>query len=306
VNGDMTGAGTVTIEAINADDLTSLVSVGAIEIANAAAVTMTIAQHLLISAAAGTETVTLSAAGTVVGNSTIEIYNLAAGDNTFTTDAVGQTVVGNTGNDVITGLGGNDTISGGAGGDYIDAGAGDDIINAGAGSDVVFGGDGSDVFRIASADITTGIDIDTVNLFGDFTTGEDTVDLSGFVFKNLAGTTFTSAYGSDVVTTDAVTLSAASATNANVIYTVTSTASNFNTQTSVDTAVTEIIADASTLVFAAGKLASVLIQVVGSDGNDVALFHYTEAGSNGIQEAELDLLGVFVSADTLVAADIIL
>lgn len=193
----------------------------------------------------------------------------------------------------------------GAGGDYIDAGAGDDVINAGAGSDVVFGCDGSDVFRIASADITTGIDIDTVNLFGDFTTGEDTVDLSGFVFKNLAGTTFTSAYGSDVVTTDAVTLSAASATNANVIYTVTSTASNFNTQTSVDTAVTEIIADASTLVFAAGKLASVLIQVVGSDGNDVALFHYTEAGSNGIQEAELDLLGVFVSADTLVAADIL-
>ena len=272
-----------------------------------AAVTMTIAQHLLISAGTDTNTVTLSAAGTVVGNSTIEIYNLAAGDNTFTTDAVGQTVVGNTGNDVITGLGGNDTISGGAGGDYIDAGAGDDIINAGAGSDVVFGGDGSDVFRIASADITTGIDIDTVNLFGDFTTGEDTVDLSGFVFKNLAGTTFTSAYGSDVdvVTTDAVTLSAASATNANVIYTVTSNASNFNTQTSVDTAVTEIIADASTLVFAAGKLASVLIQVVGSDGNDVALFHYTEAGSNGIQEAELDLLGVFVSADVLVAADIL-
>ena len=110
---------------------------------------------------------------------------------------------------------------------------------------------------------------------------------------------------SKTVTSSAVSLSSASGTDATVLYSVTSTASNFNTQTAIDTAVTEIVADASTLVFGAAKLASVLIQVTGSDADDVALFHYTEAGSNGIQSGELDLIGVFVGADPLVAADIL-
>jgi len=206
----------------------------------------------------------------------------------------------------LTTLATDSVITASDGDDLISGGTGDDIINAGLGADVIFGGIGSDVFRIASDDITSGVDLTAVNLFGDFTTGEDTVDLSGFVFKNLAGTDFTSEYGADVVTSEAVELSSASRTDTTILYSITSTVSSFNsTQTSIDTAVTEIIADASTLVFAAGKLASVLIQVVGLDGNDVALFHYTEAGSNGIQEAELDLLGVFVSADVLVAADIL-
>jgi Ca2+-binding RTX toxin-like protein len=303
--------GTLTAQLATGADISAndnLTTVDNFSLDTEASVTMTIAQHDKISSAAGTETVTLSAAGTVVGNSTIEIYNLAAGDNTFTTDAVGQTVVGNTGADNITGLGGNDTISGGDGGDLIDGGDGDDVINAGLGSDVVYGGLGSDVFRITSADITTGYDVDTITFYGDFTSGDDTIDLAGFSFRSLLDSVDGDAatYGADDVVNASISLTGESRVDDTLLYYITSVESSFDYQESIDIAVAEIMSNASPSIFASGESASVLIQVVGSDGDDVALFHYTETnGSNGIQVAELDLLGVFVGADVLSAVDIL-
>jgi hypothetical protein len=71
-----------------------------------------------------------------------------------------------------------------------------------------------------------------------------------------------------------------------------------NSQGIIDMAVSQIVNNASSSVFTAGVDASVLIQATSNDG-DVALFHYSEAGNNGIQETELVLLGVFEDADIL-------
>ena len=66
----------------------------------------------------------------------------------------------------LTTLATDSVITASDGDDLISGGTGDDIINAGLGADVVFGGLGSDVFRIASDDITSGVDLTAVNLFG--------------------------------------------------------------------------------------------------------------------------------------------
>jgi Ca2+-binding RTX toxin-like protein len=64
-------------------------------------VTMTIAQNAKISSASGTETVTLSIAGTLTANAAVEAYVLANGTNDITLTAVGQDVTGGTGADTI-------------------------------------------------------------------------------------------------------------------------------------------------------------------------------------------------------------
>ena len=147
---------------------------------NDADVTMTIAQHNKISAAAGTNNVTLSDNGTITGNALVESYNLAAGGNNFTTANVGQTVVGNTGVDQLTGGSGNDVLDGGDGNDILIGGLGDDRLIGGAGFDSHTGGGGADTFVFSSGsvpNITTPEEIIT-----DFTTGVDSLDLgAGFV-----------------------------------------------------------------------------------------------------------------------------
>ncbi|MDE0023201.1 MAG: calcium-binding protein [Spirochaetaceae bacterium] len=87
-----------------------------------------------------------------------------------------DTLAGGGGNDVIFGNEGDDTITGGAGNDAIFGGGGDDTINAGSGSNYVRGGAGADTFVVEAGQ--------TVTTIGDFTDGEDQIDLS-----NLSGIT---------------------------------------------------------------------------------------------------------------------
>ena len=87
-----------------------------------------------------------------------------------------DTLAGGGGNDVIFGNEGDDTITGGAGNDVIFGGAGADTINAGSGSNYVRGGAGADTFVVEAGQ--------TVTTIGDFTDGEDQIDLS-----NLSGIT---------------------------------------------------------------------------------------------------------------------
>ena len=91
----------------------------------------------------------------------------AEGDDTFD---------GGRGNDWIFGNEGADNISGGAGNDVIFAGEGDDTINAGTGSNYVNGGAGADTFVVESGQ--------TLTTIGDFTDGDDHIDLS-----NISGIT---------------------------------------------------------------------------------------------------------------------
>ena len=87
---DNSGNDTITLElaangvAINSADTAD---VDAITLSNNVDATMNITQHGLISAATGDNKVTLVNNGTVTANAAVEEYQLAAGGNTFTTDA---------------------------------------------------------------------------------------------------------------------------------------------------------------------------------------------------------------------------
>ncbi|MDB5472532.1 MAG: hypothetical protein JWR84_4092 [Caulobacter sp.] len=61
-----------------------------------------------------------------------------------TADVAGETLTGDTGNDILTGNIGKDTLYGLAGDDSLDGGDNNDLIYGGAGADVVRGGDGGD------------------------------------------------------------------------------------------------------------------------------------------------------------------
>jgi hypothetical protein len=194
-------------------------------------------------------------------------------------------------------------IIAGGGDDTIRGGSDNDVINAGGGADIVYGGYGDDVFRIASTDIVGDTILETTNLFGDYTrdfpSNSDSVELSGFVLKNLSNTTeFTTSFESNVYLGGSIDLSSASLDDTTLVYNIGINTAVLNSQYSIDMAVSQIVNNASSSVFTAGVDASVLIQVTSNDG-DVALFHYSEAGNNGIQETELVLLGVFEDADIL-------
>jgi hypothetical protein len=169
----------VNISTANTTDVDSIV------VGSNVSATMTIADHALIGAATGTNTVTLSNTGTVAGNAAIEAYNLADGaGNVFTSNAAGQIVVGGTGDDTITGGSGNDTINGGAGVDTLTGGTGVDILTGDA---------GVDTFNFVTADSasTTYNDFNLSSAFDsgdqingdfdiirDFATGVDKIDIN--------------------------------------------------------------------------------------------------------------------------------
>jgi len=85
-------------------------------------------------------------------------------------------LAGDGGNNLLEGWDGNDTLSGLEGDDYLVGGAGNDSLVGGYGNDTLTGGIGDDIFVFAQ---DSGIDV-----IGDFTLGQDFIDLTdyGFVF----------------------------------------------------------------------------------------------------------------------------
>ena len=67
-----------------------------------------------------------------------------------------QTVIGTTGNDVLTGGRGDDTLMGLAGNDTLNGGPGHDLLDGGTGTDTMQGGTGNDTYIVAVAgDVVT-------------------------------------------------------------------------------------------------------------------------------------------------------
>ena len=94
----------------------------------------------------------------------------------FTGTDFADTIIGAEGDDTLDGGRGNDWIFGNEGADDIKGGEGDDTINAGTGSNYVHGGAGADTFAVESGQ--------TLTTIGDFTDGDDQIDLS-----NISGIT---------------------------------------------------------------------------------------------------------------------
>ena len=95
--------------------------------------------------------------------------SLTAGE-TLTFDGRAETdgsffVRGGAGNDVILGGAGADQLAGNGGRDVLVGGSGDDVLIGGAGGDHMLGGRGADTFVLVSADQSSSLDFDTIQLF---------------------------------------------------------------------------------------------------------------------------------------------
>ena len=115
----------------------------------------------------------------VSGIGTTSHDNLSIAYGTIIENAIGSTerdlLVGNDVDNVLTGLGGDDVLIGGLG---------NDTLIGGEGADELSGGAGADLFVIEGNDIIT-----------DFTSGEDSIDLSGYDFTYVAEGAFSGTAG---------------------------------------------------------------------------------------------------------------
>ena len=111
----------------------------------------------------GTDTVLTTVSYALAAGSEIEFLRVSG--------TAGLSLTGNEFDNTLVGGNGNDTLVGGAGNDVLNAGAGNDLLIGGAGNDTMNGGAGNDVFCFVA-----GFGNDLV---GDFTLGQDKLDLSG-------------------------------------------------------------------------------------------------------------------------------
>lgn len=96
----------------------------------------------------------------------------------------GETITGNTGNNILSGFGGADTLSGLAGIDTLNGGDGIDVLKGGLGNDILTGGTGTDFFVFDTA-ITPTSNIDVIT---DFSIVDDTIRLENAIFTTLTVT----------------------------------------------------------------------------------------------------------------------
>jgi len=107
-----------------------------------------------------------------------------SGADSLTGTAYDDTISGLDGDDYIIAAGGDDIIYGGAGDDDLYGQDGDDSITSGTGDDYLEGGDGEDVF-IYSA-ISDSSYADGTDYIGDFTQGDDLIDVSALGYADVS------------------------------------------------------------------------------------------------------------------------
>ncbi|AYC32737.1 hypothetical protein D3880_10210 [Pseudomonas cavernae] len=82
----------------------------------------------------------------------VEILNLTGSSNIDGTgNLLDNTIIGNSGNNVLDSGVGNDSLNGGAGSDTLFAGEGNDSLDGGIGADVMLGGSGNDSYVVDNA-----------------------------------------------------------------------------------------------------------------------------------------------------------
>jgi Ca2+-binding RTX toxin-like protein len=132
----------------------------------------------VLNGAAGIDTVSYAfGAASAVTVSLAQAGAQATGGSGSDTLASVENLIGSNYADQLTGNDGANALSGGTGNDTLNGGIGNDVLNGGAGVDVLTGGSGNDIFAYASL-LDSGVAIGTRDTIGDFTHGQDKVDLS--------------------------------------------------------------------------------------------------------------------------------
>jgi len=104
-------------------------------------------------------------------------WNFGAGAIALTGNALDNTLLGSSYNDSLSGLDGDDLLRGYVGADTLSGGDGADLLVGGADADTLIGGADADIFRIGNFESGVGAAADSI---GDFQTGVDLIDLSGW------------------------------------------------------------------------------------------------------------------------------
>lgn len=137
----------------------------------------------------GTDLVQSSVSYTLA-DSVEQLMLTGVGNSGGTGNAGDNKLTGNSGNNVLDGLDGDDGISGGDGSDTLNGGAGSDILRGDGGNDRLDGGAGRDaLFGGADAD-TFVLNTNTLadsDIFRDFVSGVDSVEVLGSLFGLAAG-----------------------------------------------------------------------------------------------------------------------
>jgi Ca2+-binding RTX toxin-like protein len=199
------------------------------------AVTMTAAQHAsLIGVSAtnaitgsGAITLTTAATGAVALDDSVGTYVLAAGANSVTVGAIGQTInadaltdaqvltlagtqavtVTLVGGDLTSTSSGNTTVTATTGTNVITTGAGADTITGGAGADTLKGGGGADVYKYtATADGSTTPGLGDTISTADFVSGSDKFNFTNTAFGSLGAGALTAASDTGFTVSQAATL----------------------------------------------------------------------------------------------------
>lgn len=158
------------------------------------------------------------------GNDSIDISGFTTISSSYNTVRLGDgadTFIGYRGNDHVMGESGNDTLYGEAGNDTLDGGSGDDHLYGGTGNDVFdisgndfghdhfYGGDGTDTVRLRSNVQVSALrwndahldSVEQLNFNGyaiSGTTGNDSIDISGFTTVSSSYRTFDLGDGNDI------------------------------------------------------------------------------------------------------------
>jgi Ca2+-binding RTX toxin-like protein len=237
---------------------------------------------------AGNDTVSTGAGADLVvsgaGNDTV---TTTGGADIILSGSGNDTVTSGEGNDIVLSAAGNDTIAAGAGDDIIISGSGNDRINAAAGADIIDSGAGNDIIRLG-----TGDGVEDVVIFGSTATANG----------NDAITQFTS--GTDKLNLDAMTTQTAT-TEVTGSLTVTA-GSVYFLSTTVATAASTAALSATALdggaTWANASNGTVAFFIV-SAPNGSAIYQYVEAGTAGINVAELTLMGTIDA--TITTSDLV-
>jgi hypothetical protein len=178
-----------------------------VELAEDASATMTIAQNEFVILAAGTNTITLSNAGTATARAAVEHYKLADGTNTFNLHGDTRSVLGGSGNDVIQTKGvaslSGVTIDGGDGFDTLAVTDADSNISGAVLTSVenitLATGLNATMTIAQNALVTTAAGTNTITLSNSGTT-TGAAQVESYILANAAGNDFTLGAGGQNVT----------------------------------------------------------------------------------------------------------
>jgi Ca2+-binding RTX toxin-like protein len=296
------GADTLNILGAANNDVLDVVYNGGATIAGFEGGTVTGVETITVNLGGNADTISYAASATAVTvnlqTGTASGFSSVASILNATGGSAGDTLTGNAGANTLNGGAGNDTLNGGAGGDILIGGNGADTINSGAANDNV-----QDIFRFTS----TAEFGDTVSNFD--ANGADGVD-DRVEFGGALNTAWDDGNNNDTFLFSSGN-GAGGTVNANVgqgngdIEALLLTGANGEGVTTANLGNAALVAAAfnNEFVLSAANGEDALLVINDTNANSFGVWQWVQAGGGEMSAAELSLIGIFASNDTVTAGN---